>query len=259
MKISIITPSYNQCTFLRQTMQSVLSQAGDFDLEWLVIDGASSDETINLLSSTSDPRLRWISEKDRGQADAINKGLALATGQIIGWLNSDDLYTPGALNLVAGTFRDRPGIAWLAGRCAIIDEAGNEIRHGITAYKNERLRHYTWRNLLRENPISQPAVFWRRSFGQSVGSLDTSLHHAMDYDLWLRMGMRCDPYILKRTLAQFRLHSSSKSGTETASRFAEQYEVAQRYFDGDRASHIAHWVNVQKIVWAYRVLGWMGK
>lgn len=259
MKISIITPSFNQRVFLRETMQSVLTQRGDFELEWIVIDGGSHDGSVSLLKESGDPRLIWSSEPDRGQSDAVNQGLAKASGDLVGWLNSDDLYTPGALESVRRTFLEHPGIAWLAGRCAIIDADGRRIRQGVTEYKNEQLARYTYRRLLRENPISQPAVFWRRPFGQGVGPLDLSLRHAMDYDLWLRMGRRADPYILPRTLALFRLHQHSKSGTETAPRFAEQYQVAQRYFNGDRASQVVHWLNVKKIVTAYRVMGLLGR
>lgn len=258
MKFSIVTPSFNQCAFLAQTMQSILSQQGDFDLEWIVVDGGSTDGTVELLKSISDPRVRWTSEKDRGQSDAVNKGLSCASGEIVGWLNSDDLYTPGALDRVRRAFGEHAGIAWLAGRCAIIDSSGKRIREGVTEYKNQELSRYSYRNLLRENAISQPAVFWRREFGQAVGELDVSLHHTMDYDLWLRMGRRCDPYILNRTIALFRLHGQSKSGTETRGRFAEGYGVAKRYFNGDRGSQIVHWLNGEKIVWSYRLMRLVG-
>ncbi len=258
MKISIITPSYNQSRYLRQTMHCVLSQAGDFDLEWLVIDGGSTDGTVELLRSCPDPRLKWISEKDNGQSDAVNKGLARATGDIIGWINSDDLYTSGALAAVARAFTQHPGIAWLAGRCAIIDGNNRVIRPGITRYKNNQLKRYGYRRLLIQNPFSQPAVFWRRGFGEGVGPLDVSLHHAMDYDLWLRMARRADPFLLPKTLALFRIHATSKSGTQTAERFAEQYHAAAPHIH-DRRTRLAHWLNNQKIIWAYRALALMGR
>jgi glycosyltransferase involved in cell wall biosynthesis len=233
IKFSIITPSFNQCRYLRQTMRSILSQAGDFQLEWIVMDGGSTDGTVELLreSALSDPRIVWTSEKDAGQSDALNKGLARAQGEIIGWLNSDDLYAPGTLAAVAEAFEQHSDAQWLAGRCGIVDEEGNRIRESITRYKNRLLDRYTYRRLLGgENPISQPAVFWRRSFGEQVGPLDVTLHHAMDYDLWLRMGRISRPLIPGRELSLFRIHSTSKSGTQTAERFAEQYAVARRYY-----------------------------
>lgn len=255
MKFSIITPSFNQCSYLRRTMRSILGQQGAFDLEWIVMDGASTDGTVQLLRGASDPRIIWQSQKDAGQSDALNKGLHLATGDIIGWLNSDDLYTSDALSTVAGALLAHPSAQWVVGRCGIIDQDDRPIRPSITRYKNRLLDRYSRRRLLGgENPISQPAVFWRRSFGQAVGGLDASLHHAMDYDLWLRMSRQADPLILPHDLALFRIHPSSKSGTQTAQRFAEQYAVARRYFDGDSLVHLCHWFNVQKIIWGYRFI-----
>src|SRR5947207_8417687 len=100
MKISIVTPSFNQCDFLRQTLDSILNQRGDFQIESIVMDGGSTDGTVELLKSIDDPRLIWRSEKDRGQAEALSKGLAIATGEIVGWINSDDLYVDGAFAAV---------------------------------------------------------------------------------------------------------------------------------------------------------------
>jgi len=111
MRISIITPSFNQRAFLEQTAQSVLGQIGNFELEWIVVDGGSTDGTVEFLGGLNDPRLRWISERDAGQSDAVNKGMQRANGDVIGWLNSDDLYTSGALANVAMAFID-PQIQW---------------------------------------------------------------------------------------------------------------------------------------------------
>jgi glycosyltransferase involved in cell wall biosynthesis len=261
MKISIVTPSFNQCAFLRRTMASILGQAGPFDLEWLVIDGGSTDGTLDLLRSISDPRVRWISEPDRGQSHAINKGLALAGGDVVAWLNSDDLYADGALAAVARAFEGNPDAQWIIGRCDIIDEHDRPIRPRITRYKDRQLRRYGYRRLLRENFISQPAVFWRREFGAQVGPLDESLHWTMDYDLWLRMGRLSPPLILndEQPLARFRLHSQSKSGQVDRRQFDEGYAVALRYLDGDWMSRWAHRLNVEKIVAAYRVMRWIGR
>ena len=131
--------------------------------------------------------------RDEGQADAINKGLELATGDIVAWLAADDAYAPGALASVAETFASNPHARWLIGRYEVIDESDQVIRPAVARYKERSLRRYSYRALLRENFISQPAVFWRRSFGQDVGALDESLHWTMDYDLWLRMAKLRDP------------------------------------------------------------------
>lgn len=254
MKFSIITPSFNQRPFLERTARSILSQHGDFDLEWIVIDGGSTDGTPDLLHAMEDPRLCWTSAADRGQSEAINKGMARAGGDVVAWLNSDDLYAHGALAAVAQAFDAQPAAQWLVGRCDVIDDQDRAIRSTVTQYKDRALRRYAYRRLLRENFISQPAVFWRRSFGQRVGPLDESLHYTMDYDLWLRMGRLTEPLFLDRVLAHFRLHRGSKSGQVNRRQFDEGYAVATRYFDGDRASRLMHRLNVEKIVWAYRLL-----
>jgi hypothetical protein len=184
--------------------------------------------------------------------------LAKATGDVIGWLNSDDLYTPGSLAAVSAAFAD-PQVMWVVGRYQIIDPIGNVIRSSVVRYKQRSLNRYSYRKLLRENFIAQPSVFWRREFGQRVGLLDQSLHHAMDYDLWLRMGKLCDPLIFPKVLSQFRLHPQSKSGRLTRERFNEDYQVALRYLDGDPISRWAHFLNNEKIVWAYRVMSMVGK
>jgi glycosyltransferase involved in cell wall biosynthesis len=256
MKISIITPSFNQRAFLARTAHSILSQTGHFELEWIVVDAASTDGTIDLLRSLNDPRLTFTSEPDRGQSHAINNGLAAAGGDVIAWLNADDLYVPGALSAVAKAFTAHVETQWLVGRCQIIDSLDRPIRPAIARYKHWHLSRYSYRKLLRENFVPQPAVFWRRSFGQSIGTLDESLHFTMDYDLWLRMGKAAEPLIIDHTLAQFRLHATSKSGRVDRRQFDEGYEVACRH--ADRISRIVHRLNVEKIVWAYRAMRLVG-
>ena len=258
MRVTILTPSFNQASFLRPAIFSVLEQQGDFQLNLIVIDGGSTDGTVDLLQSIQDTRLKWTSAPDRGQADAINRGLQSADGDIIGWLNSDDLYVPDALATVTSAFSN-PKTQWLAGRCQIINETGAIIRSAIASYKNRRLARYSYRSLLRENFIAQPAVFWRRSLTQQVGGLDESLHYTMDYDLWLRLGRVADPLIVNQDLAQFRLHSASKSGKMNRAQFDEGYTVARRYFDGHITDRLAHRFNVEKIVWSYRLMRLLGR
>lgn len=256
LKISIVTPSFNQGAFLARTADSILSQTGAFDLQWIVMDACSTDGTVELLErlSRSDPRLTFTSERDRGQSHAINKGMSQADGDIVAWLNADDLYAPGALAAVTAAFERNPAAQWLVGRYDIIDAVDQPIRPAIVRYKQRRLERYAYRTLLRENFIPQPAVFWRRAFGEAVGPLDESLHWTMDYDLWLRMGQRSDPLLLDALLARFRLHDTSKSGDFDRRQFDEGYEVAQRYVGDDRISRVAHRINVEKIVWAYRLM-----
>lgn len=259
MKISVITPSFNQAQFLPQTIESVLSQRGGFDLQYIIIDGGSTDGTLEVLEKINDPRASWISEKDQGQADAINKGLALATGAVLGWLNSDDLYQPSALDAVARAFEAHPDRAWLTGQCAIVDEKDQPIRHGVTRYKNRRLGRYSYRTLLRENYISQPATFWRRSAWERAGPLDKGLFWAMDYDLWLRLARLGDPIVLGQPLARFRLYGRSKTGDFRRRQYDEGFKVACRYLESDRLGRLAHRLNVEKIVLAYRLMRVLGR
>jgi hypothetical protein len=184
--------------------------------------------------------------------------MEMADGDVVAWLNADDLYAPGALAAVARAFEDHADAQWLVGGCDVIDADDRSIRGGIVRYKQRRLRRYSYRAILRENFIPQPAVFWRREFGRTVGPLDESLHFNMDYDLWLRMGRHGPPLLLESPVAKFRLHATSKSGALDRRQFDEGYEVACRYAGRDRFSRMIHRLNVEKIVWAYRAMRLVG-
>jgi glycosyltransferase involved in cell wall biosynthesis len=262
MKISIVTPTLNRRDYLISTGQSILQQTGNFELEWIVTDGGSSDGSVEWLQqiAIADPRVRFISERDRGQSDAINRGLAKATGDVVAWLNADDLYADGALAVVAAAFNAKPAAQWLIGRYEVIDSGGVPLRQAIVRYKQRRIAGgLTFAKLLRQNLVPQPAVFWRRPFGEEIGPLDESLNWTMDYDLWLRMARRSEPLLLDRLLARFRHHPTSKSGAFNRRQFDEGYEVARRYAADDRFSLLLHRLNAEKIVWAYRVLRLLGR
>jgi glycosyltransferase involved in cell wall biosynthesis len=228
MKISLITPSFNQGRFIERTIKSVLDQSGDFELEYLVLDGGSTDNTLDILRRY-EGRLSWNSEPDKGQIDAVNKGFRRVTGDIVGWLNSDDVLCPAALARVAQAFARDPRLQWLHGRCEIIDERDRVIRSTISAYKDWCSRRYTYSRLLKDNFISQMTVFWRRSLLDRVGVLDSGLPLAFDYDLWLRFGKISDPLYLQDRIAAFRWYESSKSGGNYRSQIAENYRVAARH------------------------------
>lgn len=252
MKISIITPSYNQGGFIGRTVESVLGQ-GIEGLEYIVVDGGSTDRTLDILRGYGD-RIRWTSEPDRGFADAINKGIALASGDVIGWLNSDDLYLPGTLRTVVDYFEEHPECRWLYGRCIIIDKDGRERWKWITRYKNLSLKRFSHSKLMRENFISQPAVFFRKDLFLEAGPLDLSLNYAIDYDLWLRFSGIAPAHVIYRDLSAFRRHGASKSETGYRRQFREQYEVAERY-NLTLFNRIIHRFNTWKIVLSYRVIG----
>ena len=250
-RITIVTPSYNQGPFIERTIRSVLDQ-GYPNLEYIVMDGGSTDGTIDILKKY-EGQLTWTSEKDKGQANAINKGIARSTGDIIAYLNSDDVYEAGALSRVAEHFSTRPGAMWLTGKCRIIDEQDREIRRPITAYKNFLLRHYSYSLLLVTNPVSQPATFWRRDAVKEFGLFDENEHLVMDYDYWLRIGKKYPLAVLNEYLAAFRVYAASKTSRSFLTTFKREMELARRYSDS-RLLNGLHWLSYFGIAAAYLCL-----
>jgi len=239
-KISIITPSYNQGKFIERTIESVLNQ--DYPhLEYIVIDGGSRDGTVEILKKYS-ARLKWISRRDKGQSDAINRGARMATGDIIAYLNTDDTYETGTLKQVADIFAEDPSVMWLTGRCRIIDEDDLEVRRIISGYKNFLLDHYSYRLLLITNLISQPSTFWRRQIVEELGLFDENEHLAMDYEYWLRIGKRYCPKIVNSCLSNFRIHQSSKSSGSFLKMPRHELLIARKYSDSNLAN-IMHLFN----------------
>lgn len=230
--ISIITPSFNHAQFIERTIQSILTQHGNFDLEYLVLDGGSTDGTVDILRRF-DGQLIWSSTPDKGQVDAINKGLRAATGDIVGWVNSDDILMPGALAKVAAAFMTQPQVEWVHGRCEVIDLHDQPIRRWISAYKHFRAQRHSFRNLLTENYVSQMTTFWRRRVHVEIGYLDESLKLAFDYEFWLRLAKRGDPIYLEDRIACFRWYETSKSGANYKRQFEEDAEIAAQYVPSD--------------------------
>jgi len=251
--VSIVIPSLDQRPFVERTLESVVSQQGDFDLEVLVQDGGSTDGTLEILERHRD-RLSLVVEADGGQADAVNRALRRSRGEILGWVNSDDLLRPGAIQAVVEAFRAHPGASWLHGRCDVVDEEDHVIRRPISAYKDFRARRHSLRRLLVENYVSQMTVFWRRSLQERVGLLDPSLRYTFDYDLWLRFARVAPPLFLERTLAAFRWHVSSKSGSSFEAQFAEDLRVFGRHAPEDRWLRAAKRLRTAQILAVYRVL-----
>lgn len=257
MKLTVVTPSLNQGKFIERTLRSVLDQQGDFELEYLVIDGGSTDETLSILERYRD-RLTYVSERDASQSDAINKGFARATGEVVAWLNSDDVYLPGALDAVARTLGPR-GARWCFGQCRIVDERDREIRRAISSYKNRLSRRYSLRRLLTKDFIPQPATFFRRDLLEQVGPLDPVCHYAMDYDLWLRFARLSDPVFIPRDLACFRWHGASKSSESYGKAAWEAFAAARRHAKpSERLALVEHYVHVLSLIGGYRLLDLVG-
>ncbi|HEY3312576.1 MAG TPA: glycosyltransferase family 2 protein [Anaerolineales bacterium] len=225
-KISIITPTLNQADLIPFTIDSVLGQ-GYPNMEYIIIDGGSTDGTVEILKKYHD-LVKWISEKDKGQSDAINKGLKIASGDILAFLNSDDIYESGALEKVGKFFAEHPQAKWVTGKCYIIDRLGRRIRPLITFYKNIWLYLHVSRALFVLNYISQPATFWRKEITKQIGYFNESLFYTLDYEYWLNMEKVSKLYFLNSYLASFRCYADSKSGSTTCAQFEEQLRVARR-------------------------------
>jgi glycosyltransferase involved in cell wall biosynthesis len=202
MKVTIITPTYNQAEYIEQTILSVLNQNYK-NIEYIIIDGGSNDGTIDIIKKYEDQLSYWISEKDNGQSHAINKGLKLATGDIVNWLNSDDWLEPNAINKIVNYFEKNEEIDIVFGNCNIV-------------YPENDVSLYT---AVPFNPIDfssrisvhQPSTFWRMELMNKIGSVDESLHYCMDYDLWAKMLFTNKSGMLNEVLANFRRYPESKT------------------------------------------------
>lgn len=222
------------------------------NLEYIVVDGGSTDETIDILKKY-DGQLRWISERDEGQSDAINKGIKMSTGDIIAYLNSDDIYENGTLRKVVEFFLNNPSTMWLSGRCRIIDENDIEVRKAIVLYKNLWLDHYSYTTLLITDFISQPATFLRRELFEEFGAFSVTHHRVMDYDYWLRIGRKYSPGITSEYLARFRVHSESKTSSSFWKTFREELDVSREY-SNSRIIDLLHYLNYVSICMVYSAL-----
>jgi len=223
-KVSIITPSYNQGQFLEETILSVLNQ--DYpNLEYIIIDGGSTDNSVEIIKKYQDRIAYWVSEPDKGQSDAINKGFRIATGDILAWLNSDDLYLPGAISAAVSYMQDRHDVSCIIGDQETIGPEGEYL----CTVKN--IPFNFCRTLYGGSMIPQPSTFFTRKALDIAGYLDTSLQYQMDYDFFLRMAYKGIRFgIIERPLAAFRLHHMSKTVSEYSNKVKQaNYIVRQRF------------------------------
>lgn len=222
--ISIVTPSFNQAQFIRATIDSVLSQNYP-NLEYFVIDGGSTDGTIEILKSYG-KKLNWVSEKDNGQTHAINKGLKKSRGEVLAYLNSDDVYMPGTLMRV-GEYYSKTKADWITGDCIVIDENGSVLKGDwlISGYKRflRSLAQLSalWTLQTFDSPFPQPSTFWSRNAYELIGEFNEKYHYVMDYDYWLRLSKHFRPHDLKAVLSGFRAQENSKSETGRIKLMAE--------------------------------------
>ena len=256
MKFSVITPNRNGARFLEQAMRSVLAQrASGVELEYIVVDGGSTDGSMEIVRRYRADLAQIVSEPDRGPADAINKGLRLATGDILAWLNADDRYYPGALARVADTMAGSPARALCFGHCPIVNEQGVEIRRGITRFKETFFPFSTRFTIQCINYVSQPAMFFRRTACEAAGLLREDLKCAWDYEFLLRLWRRGGAvHVPGPALADFRWHPTSLSGTLFRRQFQEEWEAACRDAGRWSPQALAHWFVRWGIVGSYTLM-----
>lgn len=232
-QVSIVMPCFQQVQFVEEAVCSVLDQEG-VDVELIVMDPGSTDGTRERLAALKEvygEGLQLHYARDKGQADAINRGMALARGDILGWLNSDDRLRPGALVQVSGALQTMKP-QWLYGRCGMIDEQGRSILPYIVRYKNFRGRRFSFNKLLTENFIPQMATFWNKALWDQTGGVDAERHLDMDYDLFLRFARFAPPLVLPLTLADFRIHKSAKSSLQTFQVMDDALRTARQHARG---------------------------
>lgn len=242
--VSIITPSYNQANFLEETIRSVLDQ-GYPNLEYIIVDGGSTDGSLEIIQKYADRLAWWVSEPDQGQTDAINKGFSQAKGQILAWLNSDDTYLPGAVAEAVGYLQAHPEIGTVYGDANLIDDEGNVIgRFPAKQTDNRRLmRGYVH--------IPQQATFFRKELWRKVGPLDPTFFFAMDYDLWVRLSQHAPLKYYSRMWANFRLHGGAKSIEADDRCWPEMVRVHRRE-GGSRLSWLSIKAAIRPVIY-----GWM--
>lgn len=240
--VSIVTPSFNQGQFLEATILSVLEQNYP-NIEYFIIDGGSTDTSVEIIKKYASRLAGWVSEKDKGQTDAINKGFSRASGSILAWLNSDDTYQPGAIREAVDLLLRNPGIGMVYGETNFINEEGLVIGRFPAAQTDlKRLK----RGFVH---IPQQASFWRADLWRQVGPLDPSFYFAMDYDLWVRLARISRLlYVPGHVWANFRLHSSGKSVVADSRCWPEMLKV--HYRDG------GSWFSIiQAKYWIRKVIG----
>ena len=243
MLVSVITPSFNQAAYIEETILSVLNQ--DYpQVEYIIVDGGSTDVSREIIERYADRLAWWVSERDRGQTDAINKGFAHAKGEILAWLNSDDTYLPGAIAEAAAFLEANPQAGMVYGDANLVDQQG-------TLLGKFPARQTDYRRLRRGYVhIPQQAAFFRASLWRQVGPLDPSFYFAMDYDLWVRLARLAPLCYHPRTWANFRLHSAGKSVAADDRCWPEMLRVHYR-LGGSRFSRLVFKAKIRPLIYAW--------
>jgi len=226
--VSIITPSFNQASYLEQTIQSVLSQ--DYPrLEYLVVDGASTDGSVDIIKKYADKLAYWVSEKDSGQAEAINKGMARAQGDIVAWLNSDDTYLPGVVSAAVKAFDANPEAVLVYADMLAVNERGQTTN-------KLKVQQLTLEDLLCFQIIGQPAVFMRRAAFEHAGGLDLTFHFLLDHLLWIRIAQQGRIVHVNQTWSAARYHAAAKNRAKASEFGREAFRILESV---ERDDHLA--------------------
>ncbi|RMF85104.1 MAG: glycosyltransferase [Nitrospinota bacterium] len=235
-QISIVTPSYNQGAFLEETIRSVLLQ-GYPHLEYIIIDGGSDDQSLDVIRRYAPWLAYWVSEPDRGQSHAINKGLACSTGEILAWLNSDDFYLPGTLGRVAEEFHTHPELSLLYGDALFVDAESTPLwpYRGRETTLLEKLEYWKgWH-------VPQPTTFFRRDLYLRIGPLEETFHYGLDYEYFLRAALVYPFHYLPATLATYRRHEMSKTGEGDTNRAVFHAECRRAVTRHVRPTSLLYW------------------
>jgi glycosyltransferase involved in cell wall biosynthesis len=224
VKISIVVPSFQQGRFIEETIRSIVTQEGA-TVELIIIDGGSTDETLDVIKKHESQIAYWISEPDRGQADAINKGMRHATGDVVAWFGADDVYAKGIFAAVHEAWKKRPGVIYAA-PVANFHSRGRELLHRPHDITFENIVQY-WQ---RKSLWHLPGVFWSREVTNAIGEIDISLHYAFDYDYVIRAVQHFEVETIDHVAAGFRLHRHSKSVSQSEQMMKETAAVSQRYW-----------------------------
>lgn len=252
MDFSIVVPTFNSAKYVGECLESIVSQKHNGNTQVIVVDNQSSDDTLKICQEY---HTEIICEKDQGEPDAINKGMKRATGDIVAFLDSDDLYEPLALRSVEVFFEAHPYLNWMYGKSHFIDKDGKEIRRLITVAKEWLQQDYSYNRLCKLCFISQPSVFMKREFQALVGNYNVNYRLIFDYEYWLRAGKLSMPMYLDKYLSSMRAHNGSASVQFDMTQMKQSLELATRFNPHSKITYGVRMAVLLSTILYYRTIG----